>query len=47
MDDSRSAALANGFTDTVQTLANLPVIAPDNYIVEVESDRAQPSITAG
>ena len=38
IDDGRSGELANAFTNKVQTLANLPVIAPDNYVVEVESD---------
>lgn len=38
IDDGRSGELANAFTDTVQTLANLPIIAPNDYIVEVESD---------
>ena len=38
IDDGRSGELANAFTDTVQTLASLPIISPDGYIVEVESD---------
>ena len=38
IDDARSGTLANAFTNKVQTLANLPVIAPDGYVVEVESD---------
>ena len=38
IDDGRSSELANAFTNTVQSLANLPVIAYRDYIVEVESD---------
>ena len=38
IDDGRSGELANAFTDTVQTLGSLPIISPNNYIVEVESD---------
>lgn len=38
VDDGRSNELANGFTDTVNTLAELPVIAPNDYRVTVESD---------
>ena len=38
VDDGRSSELANGFTNKVQSLAYLPVIAPDDYVVEVESD---------
>jgi len=38
IDDGRSGELANAFTDKVQTLANLPVIASNGYVVEVESD---------
>ena len=38
LDDGRSGELASAFTDTVQTLASLPVIAPKDYVVEVESD---------
>jgi hypothetical protein len=38
IDDGRSSELANAFTTKVQSLANLPVIAPDGYVVEVESD---------
>ena len=38
IDDGRSGELANAFTDTVQTLASLPIIATDDYFVEVESD---------
>ena len=40
IDDDRSGELANAFTDKVQTLGNLPIIAPDDYVVEVESDPA-------
>ena len=38
IDDDRSGDLANAFTNTVQSLASLPVIAPNDYTVEVESD---------
>jgi len=38
IDDGRSSELANAFTTKVQSLANLPVVAPDGYVVEVESD---------
>ena len=38
IDDSRSNELATAFTNKVQTIAQLPTIAPDGYIVEVESD---------
>ena len=38
IDDGRSGELANAFTDTVQTLGSLPIISPNEYIVEVESD---------
>lgn len=38
IDDGRSSELANAFTNKVQSLAYLPVIAPDGYVVEVESD---------
>ena len=38
IDDSRSNALANAFTNKVQSIADLPIVAPDGYIVEVESD---------
>ena len=38
IDDGRSGELANAFTDIVQTLGSLPIIALNNYIVEVESD---------
>lgn len=40
IDDGRSGELANAFTNKVQNLGNLPVIAPDGYVVEVESDPA-------
>ena len=40
IDDSRSNTLANAFTDKVLSIADLPIIAPDDYIVEVESDPA-------
>ena len=38
IDDDRSGDLANAFTDKVQSLAFPPIIAPDGYKVEVESD---------
>ena len=38
IDDGRSSELAVAFTNTVQTLGSLPVIAPNGYTVEVESD---------
>jgi hypothetical protein len=38
IDDGRSSELAVAFTNTVQTLGSLPVIAPNGYVVEVESD---------
>ena len=38
VDDGRSGDLANAFTDQVQTLGSLPIIAADDYVVEVESD---------
>ena len=38
IDDSRSNTLANAFTNKVLSIADLPIIAPDDYIVEVESD---------
>ena len=38
IDDGRSSELANAFTNQVQSLANLPVIARRDYIVEVEGD---------
>lgn len=38
MDDGRSNVLARAFTDKVGTLAELPVRAPDDYLVNVESD---------
>lgn len=38
IDDGRSGELANAFTNTVQTLGSLPIISPNEYIVEVESD---------
>lgn len=38
VDDGRSGELANAFTEKVQSLGNLPVIAADGYVVEVESD---------
>ena len=38
IDDGRSSELANAFTSKVQSLSSLPLIAPDDYVVEVESD---------
>lgn len=38
VDDSRSNTLANAFTDKVQDIDELPTIAPDGYVVEIESD---------
>lgn len=38
VDDGRSSELANGFTNKVQNLGSLPIIAPQDYVVEVESD---------
>ena len=38
IDDNRSSELAVAFTNTVQTLGSLPIIAPNGYVVEVESD---------
>lgn len=38
IDDSRSGELATSFTNKVPNLGSLPVIAPDGYVVEVESD---------
>lgn len=38
MDDTRSNTLARAFTDRVTSLAELPVRAPDDYLVNVESD---------
>ena len=38
VDDNRSNSLAKGFTDTVPDLSWLPTVAPDGYIVKVESD---------
>jgi len=38
IDDGRSGELANAFTNKVQSLASLPVIAPNDYVVEIESD---------
>lgn len=40
IDDGRSGELANAFTNKVQSLDKLPIIAPNGYIVEVESDPA-------
>lgn len=42
IDDDRSGDLASAFTNKVQSLASLPIIAPNDYTVEVESD---PSIS--
>ena len=42
IDDSRSNTLAKAFTDSVPDLNWLPTVAPDAYVVKVESD---PSIT--
>ena len=38
MDDGRANVLARAFTDKVGTLSELPVRAPDDYLVNVESD---------
>lgn len=38
MDDGRANILARAFTDKVGTLAELPVRAPNDYLVNVESD---------
>ena len=38
IDDGRSSELANAFTDKVQSLSALPIIAPQDYVVEVEGD---------
>ena len=38
VDDGRSGDLANAFTDKVQSLSALPIIAPQDYVVEVEGD---------
>ena len=38
IDDGRSGELANAFTDKVQSLSKLPIIAPQDYVVEVEGD---------
>ena len=38
IDDGRSNTLAKAFTDTVPDIGWLPLIAPDGYIVKVESD---------
>ena len=38
IDDGRSNTLAKAFTDTVPDLSWLPTVAPDGYIVKVESD---------
>ena len=38
VDDARSGELASAFTDKVRNLGELPVIAPNGYVVEVESD---------
>ena len=40
IDDGRSSELATAFTNKVQSLGSLPVIAPNGYVVEVESDPA-------
>ena len=40
MNDGRSNVLARAFTDAVGTLSDLPVRAPNNYLVNVESDPA-------
>lgn len=42
IDDGRSGELANAFNNKVQDISKLPIIAPDDYRVEVESD---PTIT--
>ena len=38
MDDARSNVLARAFTDSVGFLSELPIRAPNNYLVNVESD---------
>lgn len=38
IDDSRSEALAVAFNDKVPGLSYLPIIAPNNYVVQVTSD---------
>ena len=38
VDDGRSNTLAKGFTDSVPNLSWLPTVAPNGYIVNVESD---------
>ena len=38
IDDGRSNSLAKAFTDSVPDLSWLPTVAPDGYIVKVESD---------
>ena len=38
IDDGRSNTLAKAFTDSVPDLSWLPTVAPNGYIVKVESD---------
>ena len=38
IDDGRSGDLANAFTNKVQSLSKLPIIAPQDYVIEVEGD---------
>ena len=38
IDDGRSGTLANAFTNKVSNLSDLPIIGPEEYVVEVESD---------
>ena len=38
IDDGRSGELANAFTEKVESLSELPIIAPDEYLVELEGD---------
>jgi len=38
IDDGRSNTLARAFTDTVASLYDLPLLAPDDYVVNVSSD---------
>lgn len=42
MNDGRANVLARAFTDKVGTLPELPLRAPDGYIVNVESDPSTP-----
>lgn len=38
VDDGRSGALGRGFTDKVTTLSELPTIAPNGFVVNVQGD---------